>query len=184
MKRRRDFIGLMVGLATLGGTAAAQQHGGASPARILFVNLTDSSIRIGLSRRLKDLGYVEQRDVVIEVENGILDEDRLRRELSRWGKVDVIVAVGPAAVLAAQRAAQTIPIVAVDFETDPVVAGLVREIARPGGNVTGLFLDQPSLVTKWLQLVAEIAPSLGYVVVVRDPSTGGALLGAIERAAA
>jgi putative tryptophan/tyrosine transport system substrate-binding protein len=77
--------------------------------------------------------------------------------------VDVIVAISPVAVVAASRATRTIPIVAVDLETDPLTSGLVTSLARPGGNVTGLFLDFPELAGKWLELIREAVPSRSRV---------------------
>jgi len=77
--------------------------------------------------------------------------------------VDVIVAISPVAVVAASRATRTIPIVAVDLETDPLTSGLVTSLARPGGNVTGLFLDFPELAGKWLELMREAVPSRSRV---------------------
>jgi putative tryptophan/tyrosine transport system substrate-binding protein len=77
--------------------------------------------------------------------------------------VDVIVAISSVAVVAASRATRTIPIVAVDLETDPLTSGLVTSLARPGGNVTGLFLDFPELAGKWLELMREAVPSRSRV---------------------
>ncbi len=89
-------------------------------------------------------------------------------------KVDVLYATGPAAVRAAHNATRAIPIVALDLETDPVASGLVRSLGRPGGNVTGLFLDLPSLAGKWLELLGEAAPGRKRVGVLWDSTTGTA----------
>jgi len=72
-------------------------------------------------------------------------------------------AASSVAVVAASRATRTIPIVAVDLETDPLASGLVTSLARPGGNVTGLFLDFPELAGKWLELMREAVPSRSRV---------------------
>jgi len=64
------------------------------------------------------------------------------------------------------------PIVALDLETDPVRAGLATSFARPGGNVTGLFMDQPALAGKWIELLREAAPSIERVGLLWDPGTG------------
>jgi putative ABC transport system substrate-binding protein len=72
-------------------------------------------------------------------------------------RVDAIFAVSSASVRAARNATKTIPIVALDLETDPVQSGLAFSLARPGGNVTGLFLDLPELTGKWLQLVLSVS---------------------------
>jgi len=97
--------------------------------------------------------------------------------------VDVIAAISPVAVVAAAKATRTIPIVAVDLETDPLASGLVTSLARPGGNVTGLFLDFPELAGKWLELMREAVPSLSRVAVLWDPATGPAQMKAAETAA-
>ena len=97
--------------------------------------------------------------------------------------VDVIVAISPVAVVAAAKATRTIPIVAVDLESDPLAIGLVTSLARPGGNVTGLFLDFPELAGKWLELMREAVPSLSRVAVLWDPATGPAQMKAAETAA-
>ena len=75
-------------------------------------------------------------------------------------------------MVAAAKATRTIPIVAVDLESDPLATGLVTSLARPGGNVTGLFLDFPELAGKWLELIREAVPGLTRVAVLWDPATG------------
>lgn len=70
---------------------------------------------------------------------------------------------------AAQGATHTIPVVAIDLESDPVAAGFVRGLAQPGGNITGVFLDLPELGGKQLQLLQEIIPGLSRVAVLGDP---------------
>ena len=70
-----------------------------------------------------------------------------------------------------------------DLETDPLATGLVTTLARPGGNVTGLFLDFPELAGKWLELIREAVPGLTRVAVLWDPATGPAQMRAAEIAA-
>jgi len=84
--------------------------------------------------------------------------------------VGVLIVVGADAVRAAARITKAIPIVAIDMETDPVQAGLITSYARPGGNVTGLFVDLPSLATKSIELMREAV--LERVAFVWQPSTG------------
>ena len=67
---------------------------------------------------------------------------------------------------------KTVPIVAIDMETDPVQTGLVASFARPGGNVTGLFLDLPSLATKWIELMREAIPDIERIAFAWQPSMG------------
>lgn len=92
----------------------------------------------------------------------------------------MIYALGPAAVKAARDATHTIPIVALDLETDPVQAGWARSLARPGGNVTGLFLDVPALAGKWIELLRAAAPNVGRLGLLWDSSTGRAQLDAAK----
>jgi putative ABC transport system substrate-binding protein len=151
---------------------------------VLFVTplrIRPSSTFDILRQGLADLGYIEGQDIAVESLFGSLDElpSRLARE-----KVDVIFATGPEGVRAAAQATRTIPIVGFDLETDPVEAGYVRSFARPGGNVTGIFLDQPELAGKWLQLINQVAPHATRVAVMWDPGTGQSQRNAIGRAAA
>jgi ABC-type uncharacterized transport system substrate-binding protein len=110
---------------------------------------------------LRDLGYVEGKNIQLEIRWG---EGKLERlpalaaELVRM-KVDVIVAVSSPSVWAAKQATQTIPIV-MPLSSDPVGDGLVASLARPGGNVTGLSMMAPELATKRLQLLKEVFPKL------------------------
>jgi putative ABC transport system substrate-binding protein len=87
-------------------------------------------------------------------------------------KVDILVPVAPPAVRAAQAATKTIPIVANDLESDPVRSGYVQSLARPGGNVTGVFSDFPAFSTKWVELLKDAVPGLRRIAILWDPSTG------------
>jgi putative ABC transport system substrate-binding protein len=107
---------------------------------------------------------------------------QLAGELVRLN-VDAILAISLAGVTAAARATKTIPIVAVDLETDPIAAGFVATLARPGGNVTGLFLDIPELSGKWIELLKAAVPKLTRVSVLWDPATSPNLLKAAETTA-
>jgi putative ABC transport system substrate-binding protein len=97
--------------------------------------------------------------------------------------VDVLTAIAPAAVAAAAKATRSIPIVVIDLETDPLALGLAQSLARPGGNITGVFLDFPDLSGKWLQMIREVVPGLTRVALLRDPATGAAQVRAAESAA-
>jgi putative tryptophan/tyrosine transport system substrate-binding protein len=98
-------------------------------------------------------------------------------------RVDAIVAAAPPAVQAAAGATTSIPVIAIDLETDPIASGLVKSLARPGGNVTGVFLDFPDFSAKCLQLLIESVPTLSGVGVLWDPTTGSLQLKAVEAAA-
>ena len=97
--------------------------------------------------------------------------------------VDVILAISSVMVQAFRQATRTIPIVALDLETDPVESGLVDSVTRPGGNITGLFFDFPDFTKKWLELLREAIPQLSRVAVLWDPATARTPRQAVEQAA-
>jgi putative ABC transport system substrate-binding protein len=116
---------------------------------------------------LRDLGYVEGKNIVVEYRyaEGTADRERvLAAELARM-KVDVIVTTGPTVTRAAKEATVTIPIVMAQ-DTDPVGNGFVASLARPGGNITGLSTLAPELSGKQLELLKEIVPKLSRVAVI------------------
>jgi putative ABC transport system substrate-binding protein len=136
-------------------------------------------------RALRELGYVPGRNIVIEDRFAAGSDDRLREyaaEAVRL-KVDVIVAISSAAILAATSATKTIPIVGLDLESDPVASGFIASLARPGGNLTGMFVDLPELTGKGLELLKEAIPGIVRVGVLRDPALDPALLRVTEPAA-
>jgi ABC-type uncharacterized transport system substrate-binding protein len=115
---------------------------------------------------LRELGYVEGKNIVIEWRHHEGNIDRLpalAAELARL-KVDIIITVGPPAARAAKDATITIPIVMVQVG-DPVGSGFVASLARPGGNITGLSSLAPELSGKRLELLKEIIPKLSRVAV-------------------
>ena len=122
---------------------------------------------------LRELGYIEGQNIAIEYRYAEGKRDRfpeLAAELVRL-KVDIIVvAGGDIAVRAAKNATETIPIVMVGAGIDPVVAGLVESLARPGGNVTGLTLLNRELGGKRLELFKEAVPKLARVAFLYDPA--------------
>ena len=123
-------------------------------------------------QRLRELGYVEGQNLVIEYRWAEGKPDRLAElaaDLVRL-RVDVLAAVGNPSIVALKRATQTIPIVMV-VAGDPVGAGLVRSLGRPGGNVTGLSNLAEGLSAKWLELLKEAAPTLTRVAVLLVPDT-------------
>jgi putative ABC transport system substrate-binding protein len=123
---------------------------------------------------LRDLGYVEGRNVVIEDRDAEGKFERLpalAAELVAL-KVDIIVAPNTAAALAAQQATKTIPIVFA-VAADPVTSGLVTSLARPGGNVTGSSILAPELVGKRLELLTQAVPGVSRVAVLWQPGGAG-----------
>jgi len=98
-------------------------------------------------------------------------------------KVQAILAVSPPAVRAVSEATKSIPIIALDLESDPVANGWATSLAHPGGNVTGIFLDLPGFNAKSLQLLREAVPALTTVAVFWHPVSGNLQLEAVRNAA-
>ena len=138
-------------------------------------SLSAISARIEAFRQgLRELGYVEGKNIVIEwrYAEGKLDRlPALAAELVRL-KVDVIVTSGPTATRAAKEATSTIPIVMAQ-DADPVGNGFVASLARPGGNITGLSTLAPELSGKRLELLKEIVPRLSRVAVFGTSTNPG-----------
>ncbi len=123
---------------------------------------------------LRELGYVEEKNIVIEsrYSKGKLDRlPALAADLVRL-KVDVILSGGPAATRPAKEATSTIPIV-MAFDDDPVGSGFVASLARPGGNITGLSSLAPEIGGKQLELLKEIVPRLSRVAVIGNSTRPG-----------
>jgi putative tryptophan/tyrosine transport system substrate-binding protein len=173
MMDRRRFVG-----ALAGGLAAASSVTDAQPAtkvyRIGFLALATGESAIGIFQALKDglrdLGYVDGRNIVFDPRYGEGRQERLpdlASELVRL-RADVIVAGTNPAVAAAKRATTTIPIVMASV-ADPVGAGFIANLARPGGNITGVTIDASAeILGKNLGLLVEIVPRLSRVGVLRQ----------------
>jgi putative tryptophan/tyrosine transport system substrate-binding protein len=130
-----------------------------------------------LRQGLKELGYVENKNIQIEYRGAEGDAGRIPRlvlELVQL-KVDVLVVPVLSAIRAAKEATRTIPLVMVLSE-DPVAAGLVETLARPGGNVTGLTRLQRQLSGKRLELLAQAVPGLSRVAILRDAESQSAAI--------
>jgi len=162
--RRRDFITLLSMAAAWPLAASAEPK----IARIGFMGNSTATLEanlVGAFREgLRELGYEEGRNIEIEFRwaNGSYDRfPALVAELIA-GKVDIIVTAGTPASLAVKKATSIVPLVMVAVG-DPVGTGLVRSLARPGGNLTGLSSIAPDLEGKRLQLLREIVPALSHV---------------------
>jgi putative ABC transport system substrate-binding protein len=163
-------------LLTIASLAGAQQP--TKIPRIGFL-ITSSPSAIAprmdaFQRGLRELGYVEGKNIVIERRHGEGKSDHLpalAAELVRL-KVDVIVTSGPTATRPAKEATSTIPIV-MTFDDDPVGSGFVASLARPGGNITGLSTLSPEISGKQLELMREIFPRLGRVAVIGTSTRQG-----------
>lgn len=188
--RRRNFIGLLAGTAA--GLLPRMPVLAARKARVGFLTLGAegsplvdgrvASLREGLTAGRggldpADLELIERRS------GGVVDRlvpmaaDLVAQE------VQVICAISPPAVRAAREATRTIPIAALDLETDPVASGWAASLAHPGGNVTGIFLDIPGFNAKTLQLLGEIVPGIRSVAVLWHRASGSLQLDALRVAA-
>jgi putative ABC transport system substrate-binding protein len=161
---------------TLSFASEAQQP--AKIPRIGYLNASSPATnpdRIEAFRQgLRELGYVEGKNIVIEYRYAEGKLDRLPALLAELGhlKVDVIVTAGPPGTRAAKEAAVTIPIV-MGFDNDPVGNGFVASLARPGGNITGLATLAPELSGKQLELLREMVPKLSRVAVLGTSTQPG-----------
>jgi putative tryptophan/tyrosine transport system substrate-binding protein len=168
--RRREFISFVGAAAAWSSIAGAQQLPKISKIGILYPGLASSlPSRIAEFRDgLQAAGYRVPDNVELVIRSTEGDPIRVApfaKELAER-KVDVIVAVSPAAVHAARSASRTIPIVALDLESDPVADGLINSLSRPGGQITGVFFDFPEFNKKWLELLKEAMPQLTKVAVL------------------
>ena len=153
---------------------------------ILHTGPADRSMSMGVFvDGLRDLGHVDGRNIVLAIRSASGKPEALPALAAELVRLDakVIVAVGPVAVRAARSATSAIPIVAMDLESDPVEAGFVSSLSRPGANITGLFLNIPEMAAKWLDLLKEAAPSVRRVLILWDSTTGTSQLVAIKAAA-
>jgi ABC-type uncharacterized transport system substrate-binding protein len=186
VKRREFIITLLGSVAAWPLTANAQQPPKIAKVGILYPGKAAAlPSRIeGLREGLRAAGYREPDNIELLPRATEGDPQRiapLAMELAER-KVDVMVPVSPAAVHAALAVSATIPIVALDLESDPIASGLIKSLSRPGGQVTGVFFDFPEFGRKWLELLKETMPQLNTVAVLWDPATGTVQMAAVESA--
>jgi ABC-type uncharacterized transport system substrate-binding protein len=148
---------------------------------------TDATVQFyeSFRRTLAQHGWIERKNVSFEYRSARGDPPQFAdpaAELVRL-EVDVIYTENAPATRAAYTATRTIPIVAIDFTNDPVAAGYAQSYSRPGGNLTGLFLDAPEFAGKWLEPLKAMVPDLSRVAVLWDPSPGATHLQAVQAAA-
>jgi putative ABC transport system substrate-binding protein len=172
---RRELMlllgGAVIALAPLPSAEAAE------PAKMFHVGMVNSILprsapfNAAFEQRLHELGYVEGKTLAIDL---LLLDGKIERfpeameELVRR-KVDVILAAGQEASLkAAKQATSTIPIVMIAVSYDPAALGYVASLARPGGNITGVFLMQPELTGKRLELLKQTVPDIARAIVFWD----------------
>jgi putative tryptophan/tyrosine transport system substrate-binding protein len=174
--QRREFITLFGGAAVAWPRAARAQQ----PDRMRHVGVLESRAAddpegqarfAAFAQGLRELGWTEGRNVRIDYRSAGADADRYRTFAAELVALapDVILASASASVAAMRQTTRTVPIVFVNF-IDPVGAGVVASLARPGGNATGFTLFDYSLSGKWLELFKEIAPKLTRIAILRDPA--------------
>jgi len=173
--KRREVIALLGGAAAAWPLAARAQQ---KVAQIGFLGAATAAAYArqveGFHLGLHDLGYIEGTNVVIDyrwAEGKYERLPQLAADLIRSG-VDVIVTHGTPGTLAAKRATITVPIV-MAIIGDPVAAGIIASMARPGGNITGQSFFYPELSAKWIELLKEVMPQMARVASLLNPSGAG-----------
>jgi putative tryptophan/tyrosine transport system substrate-binding protein len=180
--RRRDFVALLGGAAaSLPLAARAQQGEGMRRIGVLMASAADDSENqarmAAFLQGLAQLGWTDGRNVRIDIRWATTNADDLRRHAAELAAPapDVLVAAsGTATVAPLLQATRTVPIVFV-VVVDPVGAGFVASLARPGGNATGFTMFEYGLSGKWLELLKQIAPSTTRAAVLRDPAVASGI---------
>jgi len=189
--KRRQFITLLGG-AVAGGPLAARAQQPEQMRRIgVLTNLVaddpEAQARVGaFLQGLQELGWAVGRNMRIEYRWGAGDADRTRGYAAELVALapDVILTSGASALAPLLQATRSVPVVFAQVP-DPVGAGFVNSLARPGGNTTGFITYEYGLSGKWLELLTQIAPSVTRAAVIRDPavSAGTGQWGAIQAVA-
>jgi putative ABC transport system substrate-binding protein len=167
--KRRDFITLIGGVAASAWPLAARAQ---KPAKVPRIGIIDDAPMWDHFRQgMRDLGYIDGQTIAFEYRSGEGQPDRLAAAASDLARlpVDIIMVAGSAATRAAQQATTTIPIVMVSIG-DPVRAGFVASLARPGGNITGNTILGTAMSAKRLQIFKEVIPGLSRVAFLWNPN--------------
>jgi len=188
--RRREFITLIGGAVAMPLVAGAQQREGIRRIGVLMSTAAadpEGQARIAAFRQgLQKLGWTESQNAQVDVRWAGGDADLDRRFAAELVALtlDVVLATASSTVAALQGATRTVPIVFA-HAVDPVAAGFVDSLARPGGNATGFVLFEYGISAKWLELLKEIAPSVTRAAVLRDPAmaAGTGQFGALQSVA-
>lgn len=187
---KRIAVSLVAAGLLLATAAAAEAQQPAKAYRVGFLSTSSAadSTFDAFRQGLRELGYAEGKNVVVEARfaEGLLERlPVLAVELIRL-RVDVLVAGSPAAAVAAKKASNTVPIVFAGVG-DPVAAGIVGSLARPGGNITGFAsgVNDPAFGGKWLELLREVIPRASHFAVLanRSNSSNSPYLKGVEAAA-
>ena len=180
-QKSMGIVALGIAFVLCGAVAAAQQP--KNVPRIGYLSGVDparESVRAEAFRlALRELGYIEGQNIAIEYRYAEGKRDRYPELAAELVRLNVDVIVGPsgsAPIRAAMNATKTIPIVMMSLAADPVEAGFVESLARPGGNVTGITNINRELGGKRLELLKEAVPKLARVAVLYDPAQSGSVL--------
>jgi ABC-type uncharacterized transport system substrate-binding protein len=174
--KRREFITLLGG-AAVGWPLAARAQPTDQKRRVgvlmhMSENHAEGQARLAAFREgLQELGWIDGRNLRLEVRWSVGDVERIRRFAAELValRADVIFASASNTVAALQKATRTVPIVFAAV-IDPIGAGFVESMARPGGNSTGFVAFEYAIAAKWLELLKEIAPAVTRAAVLRDPT--------------
>jgi putative tryptophan/tyrosine transport system substrate-binding protein len=180
--RRREFITLLGGTLAWPLAGHAQQPiGTVRHLGVLLPGLPESFAGRATRDRLRELGYAEGRDIILETRWAEGKNERLTELAAELAglKLDAIITFSTPAAIAARKATTTIPIIFV-YVGDPVGAGVVPSLARPGGNATGISLLATELSTKRLEILLEIAPNTSRVAMLWNDTNTGMVLRARE----
>lgn len=165
--RRRDFIAF-VGSALFSTAAEAQPASAGRKVGVLFPGVFGED----RERRLADglTSELGAEKVTLLVRSAEGDSQLLSKYADELvvARVDLIVAIASGSLEAARRATQTVPIVALDLESDPIATGAAQSLNRPGGNVTGVFFDAPEIAGKWIQIMRELVPHISRAGLLYD----------------
>ena len=167
---RRAFLGTLAGgLLTTRLAAEAQPRPRVARVALLDGGNLESHLWQAMRDGLRELGYVEGQNLIIEFRSAAGQFDRIPEILAELIRlhVDVIVTIGDPVVSAAKQATSTIPIV-IAGAGDPVGRGFVASLARPGGNITGVSNLAVALTGKWLELAKEVVPRISRVAILRN----------------
>jgi putative ABC transport system substrate-binding protein len=152
------------------GALVVSRAGRAQPApkvRRILLYATADRWREVILVALRERGYVEGRDIAVEWHGEEDNYAHIDEHLAK-GPVDALIMGGPALIRAGMKATKTIPIIGIDLESDPVKAGFVKTLARPGGNVSGIWMDLPEIAGKQIEFLREVLPRLSRLGVVWD----------------
>jgi ABC-type uncharacterized transport system substrate-binding protein len=175
--RRRDFITLLGSAAAWPIAARAQQAGPMRRIGVLLPAAADDAVfqtrMAALLQELAILGWIVGRNLSIDIRWASANATAIRRHATELATLspDVILATGDSTIPPLLQATRMVPIV-FPLANDPVAAGYVDSLTRPGGNATGFMLWEYSMSGKWLELLKEIAPHVTRVAVFRDPTQG------------